>query len=591
MEKEKTTFEDLGLGAEVLSAIKDMGFEHPTPIQEQTIPHLLTSKQDIIALAQTGTGKTAAFGLPAIDLTDVKNKNTQTLVLCPTRELCLQISRDLGTYAKKIKGLNVVAVYGGTSIDRQVKQIKKGAHVVVGTPGRTRDLIERRRLDVKSISRLILDEADEMLTMGFKEELDAILGQTPEEKQTLLFSATLSKDIKRVTKKYMTDALEVAVAKVNVGATNVKHIFYQVQARDRYEVIKRIADVNPDIYGIVFCRTRRETQEVASKLIGDGYSADVLNGDLSQAQRDEVMGKFRKRKIMILVATDVAARGIDVNDLTHVINYNLPDDSEIYTHRSGRTGRAGRSGISIAVIHSRETRKIGAIERFSGIKFERQNVPTGAEICSKQLLKLIEKIEKVEVDEKQIAPFLPDIYEKFENLSREDLIKHFVSAEFNRFLSYYKHSRDLNVSGSRRDEKKSREKKSRAERRNSDFSRFHINVGSKNNLTPARLLGVINEALDSSDATIGKIEILKKFSFFEIDKSVTDKLLKELNSTEFEGVDLEVAPSQAKPQAIDRTKKKKYKGSGGRNRKSGNSENRKNYETRKERTRKKKRKD
>ena len=479
------TFENFGLQKEIQKAIKELGFETPTPIQAETIPLLMSSDQDIIATAQTGTGKTAAFGLPAIHLADSNNRNTQTLVLCPTRELCVQITRDLISYSKYLKGINILAVYGGSKIGNQILALNQGAQIVIGTPGRTRDLINRKKLSVRNIERVILDEADEMLTMGFKEELDAILENTPREKQTLLFSATMSKRVITITTKYMKDSVEIAVARRNIGAENVKHVNYMVHAKDRYEVLKRIADMNPNIYGIVFCRTRRETKEIANKLMHDGYNADAIHGDLSQSQRDEVMGKFRRRSLQLLVATDVAARGLDVNDLTHIINYNLPDDPEVYVHRSGRTGRAGKSGISIAVIHTRDMKKIKEIERISGISFSRELVPSGRDICEKRLYALMDKIEKVEVNEEQITPFLDDIYQKLAWLDRENLIKHFVSAEFNRYLSYYKNARDINIPGG----KDKREKRSRSERRKTKFATIYINIGGRNNLNPNRLMG------------------------------------------------------------------------------------------------------
>jgi ATP-dependent RNA helicase DeaD len=414
--KDMNSFTDIGLHDEILNAVRELGFEKPTPIQAKAIPQLLSTNQDLIAFAQTGTGKTAAFGLPAIHLTNVEDKRTQTLVLCPTRELCLQITKDLTNYSKYIKGLGIVAVYGGASIETQIKALKKGAQIVVGTPGRTRDLIKRKKLLIGNVERVVLDEADEMLTMGFKEELDSILAETPHEKQTLLFFATMSKEIMAITKKYMSDPVEISAARMNTVAENVKHFYYMVQAKDRYEVLKRIADINPNIYGIVFCRTRRETKETANKLMQDGYNADALHGDLSQAQRDEVMGRFRMRQLQLLVATDVAARGLDVNDLTHIINYNLPDDAEIYIHRSGRTGRAGKSGTSIAIVHTRETRRIQEIEKKFRIVFCKELVPSGRDICKKQLYSLIDKIEKVEVDDKQIEPFMPAIYKNKSNL-------------------------------------------------------------------------------------------------------------------------------------------------------------------------------
>lgn len=534
------SFKEFDLDEKIIESIEALGFVTPTPIQEECIPHLLATDQDMIALAQTGTGKTAAFGLPAVHLTDISDKSTQTIILSPTRELGLQIAKDIGSYSKFVKGLNVVAVYGGASIQDQIKQLNRGAHIVIGTPGRTVDLINRKKLKLNNVKRVILDEADEMLTMGFKEDLTTILSETPDEKQTMLFSATMSKEIKKIAKKYMDDPREVAVAKVNQGADTVEHIYYSVQSRDKYEVLKRIADLNPNVYGIVFCRTRRETNDIANRLMQDGYNADVLNGDLSQAQRDKVMGNFRKRAVQILVATDVAARGLDVNDLTHVINYNLPDDSEVYTHRSGRTGRAGKKGISIAISHSREGRKLRDIERVSGIKFKKENVPSGEEICKIQLLALMDRIKEVKVDEKQIEPFLPAIYETLEGLSREELIQHFVSSEFNKFLSYYKHARDLNVGGDRK------ERGSRKEKHSVNYAKMYINVGSKKKLTPERLMGIINEALDSGSVSIGKIEVLKKFSFFEIEQDSSEKLVKKLTGEEFEGVDLSVEISLAK---------------------------------------------
>lgn len=559
-------FKETGLHEELLKAVEALGFDAPTPIQATTIPHILSSERDLIAAAQTGTGKTAAFGLPSIQKTNIDEKRTQTLVLCPTRELCVQIARDLKSFAKYSDGLSVVPVYGGASIEPQMKALNRGAHIVVGTPGRTKDLIKRKKLVLKHVKRVVLDEADEMLTMGFKEDLEAILGETPREKQTLLFSATMSKAVTNITSNYMKDPLEISASRKNIGADNVTHLYYMVQAKNRYELLKRIADVNPTIYGIVFCRTRRETKEIANKLIQDGYNADALHGDLSQPQRDEVMGRFRKRHLQLLVATDVAARGLDVDDLTHVINYNLPDDSEVYVHRSGRTGRAGKSGISIVLTHTRETSKINEIASKFGIKFSKEQVPSGKDICGVQLFSLIDKIEKVEVDEKQIEPFLQTIYEKLEHLDREDLIKHFVSAEFNRFLSYYKNARDISVLGNdradrqekrgrrdkggrgdRRERGDRKERGDRPGRRSSDLTRLFINVGSKNNLTASRLIGLINEGLDSGDVEVGKIEVMKTFSFFELDSSKASELMNALKGQSHAGVALMVEPSQEKP--------------------------------------------
>ena len=532
-------FKQTRLHPDILKAITEMGFETPTPIQAKTIPHLMASAHDLIATAQTGTGKTAAFGLPSIHLTDIEDRRTQTLVLCPTRELCMQITKDLGNFSKYINGMNILAVYGGASIQAQIKSLKKGAQIVIGTPGRTKDLIKRKRLDISHVARVILDEADEMLTMGFKEDLEMILAQTPQKKQTLLFSATMSKRVVEITKSYMNNPLEIAAARMNIAADNVQHIYYMVNAKDRYEAIKRIIDINPGIYGIVFCRTRRETKEVANKLMHDGYNADTLHGDLSQMQRDEVMGRFRNRQLQILVATDVAARGLDVDDLSHVINFNLPDDDEIYVHRSGRTGRAGKKGISIIIIHTREMRKIREIEKKFSITFIRETVPSGLDICKKRLYTLIDKVENVKVDEQQIGQFMPDIYKKLEWLEREELIKHFVSTEFNRYLSYYKNARDINISGDSMGEKRSkREKRSREDRRNTSFAGFYVNVGFQHKLNPGRLIGLINKCLRSSDAVIGKIEVMKTFSFFEIDNKWESKLFVGFKGKKFEGIPL-----------------------------------------------------
>lgn len=444
----KDSFSHFKLDDKIMKSIKELGFKKPTPIQSKVIPHLLLSNQDLIATAQTGTGKTAAFGLPLLQITDTNSNKIQTLILCPTRELCLQIGKELSTYSKYLKSINILSVYGGAKIDKQIRSLKKGPQIIVGTPGRTKDLIRRKKLFLENIKRLVLDESDEMLSMGFKDDLEFIIKSASKEKQILLFSATMNSKVDAVTKKYMKNSLKISVASVNRAAENVDHIFYMVQARDRYEVVKRIADMNPNVYGIVFCRTRKETKEVANKLMNDHYNADTIHGDLTQNERDDVMRRFRKRQLQILVATDVAARGLDVEDLTHVINYNLPDDDEIYVHRSGRTGRAGRNGISIAIIHGREHRRIKEIERKSGISFKKQSVPNGLEICKKRLYTLIDKIERVKVNENQIEQFLPYIYDKLSWLDREQLIKHFVSTEFNRYLSYYRDARDINIESS-----------------------------------------------------------------------------------------------------------------------------------------------
>ena len=450
----KDYFSFLSLKNELSKAIKELGFEQPTPIQNKVIPHLLSSRQDLIATAQTGTGKTAAFGLPLLQLTDVFDKRVQGIILCPTRELCLQIGKDLSSFSKYLKGVTLLSVYGGEKIEKQIKNLNKNPQIIVGTPGRTKDLIKRKKLFLGNIKRLILDESDEMLSMGFKEDLEFILSSTSIDKQILLFSATMTKKVNAVARKYMNSPLKISLASINRAADNINHIFYIVQAKDRYEVVKRIADMNPNIYGIVFCRTRRETKEVAKKLMNDHYNADTIHGDLPQSEREEVMMRFRKKKIQILVATDVAARGLDVEDLTHVINYNLPDDDKTYIHRSGRTGRAGKNGVSIAIVHGGEIQRIKNIERKSGIYFRKQLVPDGLEICKKRLYTLIDKIEKVDVNEKQIEQFLPYIYNKLNWLDRKELIKHFVSNEFNRYLSYYRNARDINIDYNTRKERK-----------------------------------------------------------------------------------------------------------------------------------------
>jgi len=543
-----TQFKALGLSDPIASSLNTMGYEKPTPIQEITIPQILGSNQDLKAFAQTGTGKTAAFSLPIIEKIDLSRKHTQALILSPTRELAIQIARNIEEFSQNIRDLKVTAVYGGANIDQQIRSIRQGSHIVVGTPGRTLDLVKRKALSLEKIQWLVLDEADEMLNMGFKEELDKILRSTPQQKQTLLFSATFPKEVEQISRNYLKEPLEVSAGQKNTGAANVEHEYYLVSDRNRYPALKRIADVNPDIYGIVFCRTRRETKDVADKLIADGYNADALHGDLSQAQRDLVMGKFRKKHLQMLVATDVAARGLDVDDLSHVIHYKLPDQIENYTHRSGRTGRAGKKGISVAVITNREKNKIRPIEGKIKKKFVQKMVPTGQEICEVQLFSLIDKIHDIEVNEKEIKDFLPDIFEKLEGLEREELIKRFVSIEFNQFLSYYENSRDLNG-----DDRPERKKPGDA-----SFVRFYINQGKMDNLTPARLMGLINECIRKRDVEIGRIEILKSFSFFEIDKSFKDDILEKMNDAIFNDRHVIVEVTSAQKKNKSRGKRNKW---------------------------------
>ena len=523
-------FKEIGVAKDLCKGINEMGFINPTEVQEQSIPFLLLENRDLISLAQTGTGKTAAFGLPVIQKTELKNKYVQSIILCPTRELCIQICKDLETYSKYVSGIKILAVYGGTNIDTQIKSLNKGVHIVVGTPGRTKDLIKRKVLKLELVDKVVLDEADEMLSMGFKDDLDFILERTRDDRQTMLFSATISKEVKSISKRYMSDAKEISVSKINSGAKNIEHHIYNVSSRNKYEALKRIADFNPNIYGIVFCRTKRHTKDIANKFMAEGYNADAIHGDLSQNQRDEVMQRFRNKSLQILIATDVAARGLDVDDITHVINYSLPDDPEVYIHRSGRTARAGKSGISIAISNESERRKIKSIEKKGGIKFVNKDVPTGVEICSNQLYKMIDKIENVEVDEKQIKPFLKDIYQKLEWLDRDELIKRFVSVEFNRFLNYYKEANKLQSKRSKKSEKKRGNKKS--------MTGFSINIGRKHRATPIDIISIINRALKSNDIEIGKIELNRYQTFFEIDKDFADELTSNIKKIDFRGNDI-----------------------------------------------------
>ena len=528
-------FKEIGVAKDLCKGINEMGFINPTEVQEQSIPFLLLENRDLISLAQTGTGKTAAFGLPVIQKTELKNKYVQSIILCPTRELCIQICKDLESYSKYVSGIKILAVYGGTNIDTQIKSLNKGVHIVVGTPGRTKDLIKRKVLKLELVNKVVLDEADEMLSMGFKDDLDFILERTRDDRQTMLFSATISKEVKSISKRYMSDAKEISISKINSGAKNIEHHIYNVSSRNKYEALKRIADFNPNIYGIVFCRTKRHTKDIANKFMAEGYNADAIHGDLSQNQRDEVMQRFRNKSLQILIATDVAARGLDVDDITHVINYSLPDDPEVYIHRSGRTARAGKSGISIAISNESERRKIKSIEKKGGIKFVNKDVPTGVEICSNQLYKMIDKIENVEVDEKQIKPFLKDIYQKLEWLNRDELIKRFVSVEFNRFLNYYKEANKLQSKRSKKSEKKRGNKKS--------MTGFSINIGRKHRATPIDIISIINRALKSNDIEIGKIELNRYQTFFEIDKDFADELTSNIKKIDFRGNDIVLGTS------------------------------------------------
>jgi ATP-dependent RNA helicase DeaD len=589
-------FEQQGLKPEILRAITDLGYVNPTPIQEKTIPAIMNTKADIIALAQTGTGKTAGFGLPILNEIDLQNNQVQAIILSPTRELCLQICNDLQSFAKYMPNVNIEPVYGGAPITNQIQNLRRGAHIVVGTPGRTLDLISRKALKINNIRWVVLDEADEMLNMGFRDDLDAILENTPSERQTLLFSATMPQGVREIAANYMNSPEEISSGKQNTGADNVQHYFYMVRAHHRYPTLKRLADINPNIYGIVFCRTRHETKEIASKLMSDGYNADALHGDLSQAQRDQVMQRFRERNLQLLVATDVAARGIDITDLTHVINYNLPDDPEVYVHRSGRTGRAGRSGQSLIITHTRDGRKLKAIEKMVGKKFQAMPVPTGKEICEKRLFSLMDNIEKMVVDENQIAPFLPVINKKLEWMDRDQLLKRLISFEFNHFLEYYKNAEDFNVAGhdsdrgdrgersdrsSDRPERGRRDRmegSSRNERRTDDrgprderrpvrgdrggkFTRFFINLGDNNGVKAHNLIGLLNEKTKMRNLEVGKIEILRNFSFFEVESGYEKEILQGFNNSNFGGTELKVEVS--KPERGPAPERGGYGGSGG----------------------------
>ena len=542
------TFEEIGLKSEVLKSLKELGFEAPTPIQEQAIPYLLGEHSDFVGLAQTGTGKTAAFGLPLI--TNIDNHATvpQGLVICPTRELCLQIAKDLETYAKYLK-INIVAVYGGTDIRRQMTDIKKGVSIVVATPGRLMDLIQRRAISLSNVEYVVLDEADEMLNMGFKEDIDSILESTPEHKNVWLFSATMPAEVARIAKTYMDNPFEVSIGHKNQSNENIDHIYYMVKEKDRYAAVKRLIDFNPEIYGLIFCRTRQETATVAEKLAKEGYSAEPLHGDLSQAMRDRVMDRFRSKDLQILVATDVAARGLDIDNITHVINYNLPDDIENYTHRSGRTARAGKKGESLVLINTREGGKIRAIEKQMRTTFTQGTIPNAEEICEIQLMKLINKVIKTDVREKDIQKFMPTVMAEFEELSKEEVIKHFVSAEFNRFIEYYERAGDLNAQSSkddRGDDGRSNRRDRKGDGIESGKTRFFVSIGRRDGLNPGGLLRHICDATGLKSTNIGRIDIMTSFSFFEADDQYATEIIRQVNGTNYEGHNVSVEVTKAK---------------------------------------------
>ncbi|HOB82891.1 MAG TPA: DEAD/DEAH box helicase [Bacteroidales bacterium] len=529
-----TNFNEMGFTPAVLKAIQELGFEQPMPVQEKVIPLMLEDDADIIALAQTGTGKTAAFGLPLVQATDTEINNTQALILCPTRELCMQITGDLNDYARYTGNLNILAVYGGSSIENQIRSLKKGVHIIVATPGRLIDLIKRRAAHLSDVTTVILDEADEMLNMGFLDNINEILEEVPEDRRTLLFSATMSSEIASIARKYMNDPVEVTVGVKNSSAENVSHEYYLVHARDKYNVLKRIADYEPDIYGIVFCRTRRETQEVASMLINDGYNADSLHGDLSQAQRDSVMQKFRQRNLNLLVATDVAARGLDVDDLTHVINFSLPDDTEIYTHRCGRTGRAGKTGKSVSIIHLREKQNLFKIEKLIRKPFKKMQVPTGSEICKAQLFNWVNKLETANTDHHEIDKILPEIEMKLGGLNKEDLLKKVISLEFERLLGAYRNGEEIIEKVSDREENPRKSFRDKKEFKSAGkYTRLFINLGKSDGFYPEQLIDLVNTNTRGRKIPIGKIDLLKSFSFFEVEAGHADDLMGALNNSRF----------------------------------------------------------
>ena len=556
------TFEELGVSEEIRRAIEELGFEHPMPVQEEVIPYLLGNGNDVIALAQTGTGKTAAFGIPLLERTDPTNRNTQAVVISPTRELCLQIADDLKSFAKYIKGINIVAVYGGTSIIDQIHALKHGAQIIVATPGRLIDLMHRGAAKVQEVRNVVLDEADEMLNMGFSDSINEIFDNVPADRNTLLFSATMSKDIERIALNYLHDHKEIVVGSRNEGAENVNHIYYMVNAQDKYLALKRIVDFYPRIYGIIFCRTKAETQEVADKLIRDGYNAEPLHGDLSQQQRDITMQKFRQHITQLLVATDVAARGLDVDDLTHVINYGMPGDTESYTHRSGRTGRAGKKGTSISIIHTKERGRVRDVERTIGKEFVDGTLPTPQEICSKQLFKAIDEIEKVDVDEDQIAPFMEDINRHFEYFDKEDILKRIVSLEFGKFLKYYANAPEIVKPSTQRDRKDrndARDGRKREKRApESGYRRLFINLGKDDGFYPGEVMQFINRNVHGRQ-DVGHIDLLGRISYIEVPEEDADKVMRALDGAKYRGRTVRCNDADSTPS-----------GKGGRSRRSSN---------------------
>lgn len=551
-------FKDLGLPKDILNAIVKLGFEHPSEIQEKAIPILSEGKQDFVGLAQTGTGKTAAFGLPLIQHIDFKSGDTQGLVICPTRELCMQITKDLSSFAIYMAKPNIVPVYGGANISDQIRLIKRGAQIVVATPGRLLDLINRKAIKLQTVTRVVLDEADEMLNMGFKEDIDSILEQTPAMKRVWLFSATMPKAVRHIANNYMHDPLEIVVGKANSVATNIEHRYYMVKEKDRYHALKRILDYYPDIFGLIFCRTRRETGLIADKLEKEGYDVVALHGDLTQPQRDAAMNKFRERTVKILVATDVAARGLDVHDISHVIHYNLPDEIESYTHRSGRTARAGKTGKSLILANTREVNRIHQVERLIHATVELKRVPNAEDICEKQMYALMDKVVKTPVDEEAIDRYWPVFYNKLQGIPAEEIVLKFISAELNTFLDYYKGAGDLNASQEKGRPERGRERERGARNRNltGEKKRFFINLGENQNLNKGALVRLVCSETGIESSHVGRIDIKPRNAIFEVDNTVAKKILPTLKNGVYEGKSFEVSISQEKESGKYQGKKK-----------------------------------
>ena len=563
-------FSQLGVEPRLVKAIDELGFASPMPIQEKVIPHLLSKEGDVVGLAQTGTGKTAAFGLPVLQRIDVSKRVPQSLVIAPTRELCLQIAGDLADFSKYIDGLKILPVYGGSSIDSQIKALRNGVQVIVATPGRLIDLIKRGEVKLDDVHTVILDEADEMLNMGFLDDIKEILSHVPEERKMLMFSATMPKEIADISKQFMHDPVEFVVGNRNEGAKNVRHIYYMVKAHDKYLALKRIVDNSPDIYGIIFCRTKKDTQEIADKLIADGYNADCLHGDLSQAQRDLAMKKFRDHVTQLLVATDVAARGLDVDDLTHVINYGLPEDTAVYTHRSGRTGRANKTGVSVAIIHSREQKKLKEIEKKIGKTFEYKKVPTPEHIIEKQLYNLADRIERVQVEEDTISKYIPGVRKKLEWLTEEDLLKRVLSLEFNRLLNYYRNMPDIDLNAPEQGERKEKNSRDRRrEKRDKDrreaepgFERLALNVGKAQGFFPGNLMELINRNITGNKPDVGRIDLMPDYTLFDVRKGDAHRVISALKNVDFFGTKLKPEKATGRDYSADKGSKKKEESSG-----------------------------